>query len=175
MRYQKWGKSGCKLVCYSRDKSKVHMVKDPDCPNDGVWADEIEAALLEDLFSFEVRKNQTVAKEEKNVIDILRENEKKLNDKLKRLYSLYAEADDDALKETINEVKNSLKAVENQIRREEKQQILSKKKSVLKKQLVTLRESWEYMTSAEKRNIVLACVDKVVIKDDDVQFFYTID
>ena len=59
--------------------------------------------------------------------------------------------------------------------REEKQQILSKKKSVLKKQLVTLRESWEYMTSAEKRNIVLACVDKVVIKDDDVQFFYTID
>jgi len=174
MRYQKWGKAGYKLVCYSRDKSKPHMVKDPDCPNEGVWAQEIEVVLLEDLFSFEIKKTQTVADNEKSVAEILKENEKKLNDKLKRLYSLYAEDGDDVLKEAITEVKNSLETVKGQIRREEKQQILSKNQRRLKKQLSTLKETWEYMTSTERRNIILACVEKIVIKNDDVNIFYKI-
>ena len=46
MRYQKWGKSGYRIVCYSRDKSKPHLVKNPDCENEIFYADEIEDGLI---------------------------------------------------------------------------------------------------------------------------------
>lgn len=172
MRYQKWGKNGYKLVCYSHDKSKPHMVKDPNCPNDGIWAEEIENILLEDLFSLSIEQSNKKPLPQKNITEILRENEKKLNDKLKRLYSLYAEADDDVLKETIDEVKKSIRAVQLKIKREEKQQIISKQSIELKKRLSSLRESWEYMTTDERRNIILACIDKIIVKNNDVKLYY---
>lgn len=49
MRYQKWGKAGDRLVCYSRDKSKPHLVHDADCPNRGVMAREVEEVVQRDL------------------------------------------------------------------------------------------------------------------------------
>jgi hypothetical protein len=33
MRYQKWGKSGYKICCYSQQSNKDYMVKDPNCDN----------------------------------------------------------------------------------------------------------------------------------------------
>ncbi len=174
MRYQKWGKSGYKLVCYSHDKSKSHLVKDPDCTNYGIWAQELENVVLEDLFSFSIKKKHKNSNTEKSVIDILKENEKKLKDKLKRLYNLYAEAEDEALKDTITEVKKSLDSVKAQINREEKQQLLSKRSKELKKQLSTLRESWEYMTLREQKNIVSDCIEKIVVNNNDVKIYYKI-
>ncbi len=174
MRYQRWGKSGYKLVCYSHDKSKSHLVKDPDCTNYGIWAQELETVVLEDLFSFSLNQKQKKFKNEKSVIDILKENERRLNDKLKRLYNLYAEAEDDALKETITEVKKSLNDVKKQINIEEKQHLISKRKNELKKQLSTLRESWEYMTKHERKAIVSDCIEKIVVNNNDAKIYYKI-
>ena len=49
MRYQKWGGAGDKLVCYSRDKSKPHLVHDANCPNCGVMARQVEEVVIRDL------------------------------------------------------------------------------------------------------------------------------
>ena len=46
MRYQKWGKHDSKIVCYSTDKSKIHLVKNPDCDNVKQWASDIENAII---------------------------------------------------------------------------------------------------------------------------------
>ncbi|MBR5155318.1 MAG: recombinase family protein [Clostridia bacterium] len=174
MRYQKWGKAGYKLVCYSHDKSKAHLVRDPDCTNQGIWAQELETVVLDDLFSFSIKRKHKTSKNEKSVIDVLKENEKKLNDKLKRLYNLYAEAEDEALKETISEVKRGLDSVKKQINREEKQQLISKRSNELKKQLSTLRESWKYMTNHEQKNIVNDCIEKIVVNNNEVKIYYKI-
>ncbi len=174
MRYQKWGKYRYKLVCYSHDKSKPHMVKDPDCTNDGIWADELEMVVLNDLFSFSISSEKSKIISQKSVIEILKENENKLNDKLKRLYNLYAEAEDDTLKETIADVKKSLNSLKAQISREEKAQLISKRNKELKTQLSTLRESWEYMTRHEQKNIINSCIDKIVVNNDDVKIYYKI-
>ncbi len=174
MRYQKWGKSGYKLVCYSHDKSKPHMVKDPDCTNDGIWAQELEDVVLEDLFSFSINSKSTAKKPKRSITDTLKESEKKLNEKLKRLYNLYAEAEDDALKETIAEIKRSLNSVQLQISREEKQQVISRKNKELKTRLSTLRESWEYMTRIEQKNIINSCIEKIVVNNSDVKIYYKI-
>lgn len=37
MRYQKWGKHGSKIVCYSQQSSKPYLVKDPNCDQDKIW------------------------------------------------------------------------------------------------------------------------------------------
>lgn len=172
MRYQMWGKQGYRLVCYSKDKSKPHLVKDPDCSNGGIWAIELENVVKEDLFSLGLKTKNRVTKEERDILEILRENEKKITEKLKRLYNLYAESADDALKETIADVKKSLNELQNQIKREERQKTLSKNRQEIKKQLSTLRESWEYMTDKERRKVVESCVEEITVANDDVDIYY---
>ncbi len=174
MRYQKWGKSGYRLVCYSHDKSKRHMVKDPDCTNHGIWAEELESVVLEDLFSFSIRTKGNQIKPSKSIIEILKENESKLNEKLKRLYNLYADGADEVLKDTIADIKKSLKSVAKQIEREENQQLISKQHNELKTRLSTLRDSWGYMTRQEQKNIISSCIDKIVADNDDVKIYYKI-
>ena len=172
MRYQIWGKQGYRLVCYSKDKSKPHLVKDPNCTNGGIWAVELENVVKEDLFSLGLKTKNKVTKEERDILEILRENESKITEKLKRLYNLYAESADDTLKETINDVKKSLSELQKQINREEKQKILSKNRQKIKKQLSTLRESWEYMTDKERRKVVENCVEEITVADDNVDIYY---
>ncbi len=172
MRYQMWGKQGYRLVCYSKDKSKPHLVKDPNCTNSGIWAVELENVVKEDLFSLGLKNKNKVTETERDILEILRENETKITEKLKRLYNLYAESADDALKETINDVKKSLNELQNQINREEKQKILTKNRQKIKKQLSTLRESWEYMTDKERRKVVESCVEEISILNDKVNIFY---
>lgn len=172
MRYQKWGKKGYKLVCYSHDKSKPHMVRDPDCQNEGIWAEEIEDIVLNDLFSISVKENTKKEPDEKSVLDILRENQKKLEMKLKRLYSLYGDGDDETLIDTINEVKKDLKTLKDEIEKEENERLVSQKGKELKKRLKTLKESWEYMTKDEQRKIVSDCVSKIVATDKEVNIYY---
>ncbi len=172
MRYQRWGKKGFKLVCYSKDKSKPHMVKDPDCQSSGIWASEIEGAVLDDLFSIGFESKEQKVNEEKNILDILKDNEKKLNEKLKRLYLLYAEDDNDALLETISDVKSNLKQAREQIKREEKERAISKRSTDIKQKLETLPEAWEYMTLQEKRRIIEDCVSEIIATDNDVKIYY---
>ncbi len=172
MRYQKWGKNGYKLVCYSKDKSKPHMVKDPDCKNEGIWAEDLEKIVLEDLLSIGIKETENKSGETQSVIDILKENEKKQSDKLRRLYLLYAEDEDDELKKAIDDVKKSLASVRNQIQREEKEQIISNKNKKLMHQLKTLRESWEFMTRKEQKNIVSSCVSQILATENDVKIYY---
>lgn len=172
MRYQMWGKQGYRLVCYSKDKSKPHLVKDPDCTNGGIWAVELENVVKEDLFSLGLKTKNKAIKAERDILEILRENESKITEKLKRLYNLYAESADDALKETIADVKKSLSELQNQIKREEKQKTLSKNRREIKKQLSTLRESWEYMTEKERRKVVESCVEEITVANDNVDIYY---
>lgn len=172
MRYQRWGKQGYRLVCYSKDKSKPHLVKDPDCTNVGIWAAELENVVKEDLFSIGVKTQNNKKIDEKDVLEILKENEAKITEKLKRLYNLYAEATDDALKETIAETKKSLSELQSQINREEKQKILSRNRREIKKQLSTLRESWGYMTDRERRKVVESCVEEITVANEDVEIYY---
>ncbi len=173
MRYQKWGKNGNKIVCYSKDKSKPHLVKDPNCQSDGIWADELEEIVLNDLFSLKLKDDKNGRKTEtKNIQETLKNSEKRLEEKLKRLYLLFAEAEDDALKSAIADVKNQLSEVKKQLSREKEQQTISRGREEIKAQLRTLKEAWEYMTQAEKRNIVRSCVSEIIVSNGDVEIFY---
>jgi len=172
MRYQRWGNQGFRLVCYSKDKSKPHLVKDPDCNNPGIWAAELENVVKEDLFSIGLKNSNAKIISEKSTADLIKENEKKLTEKLKRLYNLYAESQDEVLKSTIDEVKKNLDEVKKQIAREESQKVITKRNRELKKQLLTLRESWDYMTQKERRSVIESCISEIIVDGKSAEIYY---
>lgn len=172
MRYQKWGKNGAKIVCYSHDKSKPHLVKDPECPNDGIWAYALEDIVINDIFSLKLKKEKKQGEQTKSVLEILTEQEKKLSEKLKRLYLIYAESDDEELTEAINEVKKNLESIREKLLQERERQTISKNINEIKARLESLGETWEYMTGEERRNIIKSCVSEVVVSNNDVKIYY---
>ncbi len=174
MRYQKWGKNGYKIVCYSKDKSKPHLVKDPDCPSEGIWADELEDIVKTDLFSLGLKesKDKRHMSANEKILDVLEKRKKKVGEKLKKLYLVYAESEDFALDDAIKETKEELEKLEAQIRVEKEQQVVSKTEKELKKKLSTLKESWDFMTAHEQRSIVRNCVHEIKAKENDVKIYY---
>lgn len=177
MRYHKWGKNGYKIVCYSHDKSKPHLIKDPDCPNDGVWAEELENVIKEDLFSLGVKnKNKkNLYTTSASVLEILEERRKRTIEKLKKLYLIFAESEDTALSSAIKETKAELKEIEKKISIEKKQRLVSKRENEIKTRLSTLRESWEYMTLQEQCSIIKDCVSEIVVCGNDIKIYYKFD
>lgn len=177
MRYQKWGKSGYKIVCYSRDKSKPHLVKSESCENETFWADEIEDLVLKDIFSLNLKSAEKPKSSlsENNVLKILSLRKEELEKKLKKLYILFSESDDDILLETIEDIKNEIIAVENQISAESKNNTIKNKIKKTKKQIKDLKNSWEYMTPGEKREIIRSLIEKIILKPNGAEIYYRFD
>lgn len=171
MRYQKWGKRGCKLCCYSLEKNKPYLVKDENCTNEKIWADEVEKAVTEDLLglSYEISSGEFPETDIKSVLETKKEQCEK---KLKRLYKLFAEGEDDTLLSAINEAKEELKKAEEALNSEKAKLIEQTHINEKKKSLKTLPDTWPYMTNAEKRNIVRSLVDKVTVTKDSVKIDY---
>lgn len=165
MRYQKWGKRDCKIVCYSQDKSKTHLVKDPDCDNCKLWASDIEDIVVKDLltYSFEQSKINTPQISNMSLLEVLHDQYNTAAQKLRRLYNLYAESEDEILLDSINEAKKELRNIQLQIENETEKTQQEDNFTNLKKTLSTLSETWEYMTPKEKKVLVNDCINKVTI------------
>ncbi len=174
MRYQQWGSNGYKIVCYSKDKSKTHLVKNENCCNEGIWADELEEIVREDLFSLSLKNKikKGVENKKKSIDEILENRRKKVAARLKRLYILFADSEDIALDSAIKDTKKELQDIEKQINTENNRKTISRHNNEIKKVLSTLEESWAYMTAQERRNIVRSCVSEIVVNNGDVKIFY---
>ena len=172
MHYQKWGKKGHKFVCYSQQSSKPYLVKDPNCDQEKYWADEIEQEVINRIFLLKEQDNKDNKDkkiEDTNVIDVLNTQKKEVEKKIKRLYNLYAESEDDILLATIQENKKQLDFINNKIQREIESNVTTASKNKVKKSLDTLQENWEYMTDKEKQTIVRSIVNKVIITGNEIR------
>ena len=120
MRYQRWGKKGLKIYCYSQQTSKMNLVKDPDCDNMRIDAGDHEDIVIKSLCDF--TKNITSVGQtidiKSSAISVLQQKYDTIAAKIKRLYNLYAKSEDELLLETIEENKDELikisKALENE-------------------------------------------------------------
>ena len=175
MRYQKWGKKGTKFVCYSQQKSKQYLIKDPNCNQEKPWADEIEAFVIKTLFLLKNRKpKESDDMMEDSKVDVLNNQREELEKKIKKLYNLYAESEDDILLDTINENKKKLVLIKQTIDSEITQRNLTSNKEQLKESIETLEDKWDYMTHQERQNIVRFLVEKVMITDNNIEIKLTI-
>ena len=173
MRYQKWGKAGCKLICYSHQTSKKYLIKDENCPQEKIWADEVEEAVLNYLFSLKEDTNGQEIKEdslisETNILNELEENKELLQKKIKRLYNLYSESEDDILLETINEQKEKLKSIDKKIENELQNKHNASRKLETAKIVTNLSDTWEYMTTEEQQKILRMIINKITITGHNI-------
>ena len=175
MRYQKWGNGTIKIYCYSQQKSRPKLIKDPNCDNEKVNACDIEEIVLKNLFSYTKKIKSTVSENPKpntSAIEVFKKKYDTLVGKIKRLYNLYAESGDTILLQTIEENKKELQMVENELsiasdvekgRNEIEQQT---------KMIANLEESWSLMTIKEKQQALRLCINKVVIDGYNVSIQY---
>jgi len=176
MRYQKWGSAGCKIVCYSQDKSKPHLVRDEHCDNARLWAEDLEQAVRDDLFSFASgRQKGSPLPEKQNILALLKRQHEETSRKIKRLYHLFAEEQNDLLLGTIQELREQLGALQAQMAQEEAAQNAARKTGETRKILTTLRQSWNHMTVSERRRVVRSCVERIVVTDGAAEVYYRVD
>ena len=173
MRYQKWGKRGHKLVCYSRQGSKPYLVRDPGCTQEYVWADEVEDAVVEDLFRFSAEKTlEPEAETRKSVRELLEKQREKAERKLRRLYSLYSEGEDETLREAVREQQKELASLRERISMEEARQTLSRRKKKALEKIQSLRDGWPAMTPMERRAVVDQVIERVTVTGHALSIAY---
>uniref|UniRef100_A0AAU8B6J4 Integrase n=1 Tax=Dulem virus 39 TaxID=3145757 RepID=A0AAU8B6J4_9CAUD len=117
MRYHKWN-GNHRLVCYSRIKGKPYMCKDENCTNKIVMAKTVEDEVEECFGNFVITLDKP--KEYQNKTGEIESAIKKMNTKIKNLYELYAESPNKNLLEVIREEEKKLKVLNERLESEKK-------------------------------------------------------
>ncbi len=173
MRYQKWGNAGYKLVCYSQQISKPYLVKDPDCDNETVWAEDIEKTVVADLMEMTSDEIKTDGKDAPvSVSETLKKKKSSLEQKLRRLYDLYAEAGNTVLLGNIKELTDEIKKLDDKLREEESRGVWTKTAEAAKERLRNIRETWNYMDIQEQRSLICSVIDKITVTHNSVRIDY---
>ncbi len=173
MRYQKWGKDGTKIYCYSRQTSKKNLIKDPNCDNERVDAAEVEEAVINDMLSLSVKYSENGVKAKK--VDVIKEYEGKLNEvqqKIKRLYNLYATDGNEILLSAINENKEELENIMKRLDFEREKQKRASTKHKKHKLIEKIADGWDMMSNDERQKLVREIINKVVLTDGRVDIYY---
>lgn len=175
MRYQKWGSDKVKIYCYSQQKTKLNLVKDPNCDNARVDADDIERAVLEDLFTITdriVANSKRGNKVKVSSSKVLQQRYNIISEKIKRLYNVYADDPNPLLLETIKENQKELEYLSQAIEKEKEAISLSEDIDKQNGMVKNLRNKWNTMTIKEKQKALRICIDKIIITDDKIDVHY---
>ena len=175
MRYQKWGKDGLKIYCYSQQKSRPKLIKDPNCDNEKINAFELEEIVLKNLFSYTKKIKSTVPENSSpntSAIEVFKKKYDTLVSKIKRLYNLYAERGDTILLQTIEENNKELQMVENELSIASSVEKDRREIELQTKTITNLEESWKLMTIKEQQQALRLCINKIVIDGYNVSIQY---
>ncbi|MDR1132072.1 MAG: recombinase family protein [Oscillospiraceae bacterium] len=173
MRYQKWGRAGFKLVCYSQQVSKPYLVRDPGCDNERVWAEDIEKAVAADLAAMTADEvSGGNASRPLSLAETLRKKRAQLEQKLRRLYDLYAEAGNSVLLASINGLTDEIKKLDDRLLDEEKRGLSEKTAEAARERLRNIREAWPYMEMRERRSLIASVIDRITVTHNAVRIDY---
>ena len=174
MRYQKWGKNGLKIYCYSQQTSKKHLIKDENCDNYKVDACDIESIVLADLFkrTANIQSTNKYMAFQTSALQVLQRKYEMLSAKIKRLYNLYALDGNELLLATINDNKRELAKVSEDLSNEENLQANVKSINEKNQMICNLQNTWDSMTIKEKQQALRICIDYIEIKHDKIDIHY---
>lgn len=175
MRYSRWGNGRYKLTCYSQQTSKKYLIKDPNCDNAKVWADEVENEVIKDIFSLSsaLKGTDVTPKDDStNTLDILKEQFETTNNKLRRLYDLYSSQQGSTLLSVIEETKKALDEITLKIDEEVRNRTVTKTITRTKELVKNVSAAWEYMTVIEKKNLIHSVVKCVTVDGNEVSIDY---
>ena len=179
MRYQKWGKTGLKIYCYSQQRSKQNLVKDPNCDNRRYDAAEVEALVVEDVLRLTDRLDAGQLppgqKLQQDALAAARSRCESLTAKIKRLYNLYAETEDAVLLETIRENQAELQSAESLLENEQAARAAAAEAREKLGAVTNLRGRWDSLSMGEKRRILRLCIRRIVLTGEAVDIEYLLE
>lgn len=171
MRYQKWGDRGFRLVCYSRQLSKPYLVRDPGCDNEPVWAENVEAAVISDIFAMTAQKIE-LGESAVSTEELLEKKIQTLSTKLRRLYELYAENGNEVLRQSISKLTAELDAARSSLDMEKTAGAVSKAAAKAGERLLNVQSTWDYMSFEEKRELICSVVDRITLTHREMEIDY---
>lgn len=169
MRYQKWAKDGsCKLICYSRQKSKPSLARTDNCPNELFWAADVEAAVIQELFklTFLEDSSKQDASPFVNSSDALMKQISAAKRKLNRLYDFDDDEDDSVLEEKIQTLRAQIRELEKQLENEEEKKRIARKIEKASIILRNLEGTWPKMSDKERQAVCQELIDRIEIYKD---------
>ncbi len=171
-RYQKWG-SVVKMYCYSQQKSRPRLIRDPNCPNLKANSEDVEKYVLNELFKMSLDEKyfeKRMTTNATNDMQIAEERQKEIEKQIQNLLGVLAEGFiTKEIKEKIKSLENEKKKLEKQIQKKKKQESNLK---VFKEKIYNLHEIWDSLDFNEKRSILITIINKIVIKDDEIMIYY---
>lgn len=172
-RYQKWGQRII-CYCYSQQKSKPKLIKDPNCNNIRLDSFEIEDAFLEQLFAMSLNEElfrQTFNLSKLNLKDELNARIEKTQKRIDNLIQLLSEnlANEDVKKELEKLVKEKAETIK-QI-----EEIAVQEKDVKTfEQIRNLSKVWKDLEFQEKRNLIEQLLDKIIVDGKTLQIYWNV-
>lgn len=164
MRYQKWGKYH-KIICYSQQKTKDYMVRDPNCGNKKAFAYEIEEEVEDAFKNFIINVDEK--KETESNAGIIEDSIKKSNEKVKKLYNLYVDNQSNNLMELIQEEEARVNGLKEQLEYERLKEHKTNGERLNK--IKRVADVWDSLTNKEKNMVLKECVERITITNDDLE------
>lgn len=172
-RYQKWGQRII-CYCYSQQKSKPKLIKDPNCNNIRLDSFEIEDSFLEQLFAMSLNEElfrDTFDLSKTNLVDELNVRLDKTQKKIENLIQLLSDniANEEIKKELAkltSEKSNIIKELENIKEKERATKTYDKIKN--------LESVWTGMEFKEKRNVIEQLLDKIVVDGKTLKIYWNV-
>ena len=172
-RYQKWGKR-IVCYCYSQQKSKPKLVRDPNCNNNRMDSFEIEDNFLEQLFMMSLDENlfrKTFNLSKVNKKDELDNRLEKQQKKIENLISLLSEdIAQDEIKKELNKLIHEKEQIIEKINEISEQETTEKTYDKIK----NLNVIWNDLEFKEKRNIIEGLLDKIIVDGKTLKIFWNV-
>lgn len=172
-RYQKWGQRII-CYCYSQQKSKPKLIKDPNCNNLRLDSFEIEDSFLEQLFAMSLNEDlfrETFNLSKINLKEELTDRLNKIVKKIENLIQLLSEdIANDEIKKEIARLKSEKSDVSKQIEDIKKKERTTKTYDKIK----NLDCVWKDMEFKEKRNVIESLLDKIIVDGKTLKIYWNV-
>lgn len=174
LRYQKWGKSATKIVCYSRQKSKGYLVKNPECTLPYFDSEEIEGYVLKDIFKVKTANIKPHKSTREDLLKVLQMQYDAECKALKRLYELYSKSGDFILLETIENTKENIKILNEKISNEKRLGEITKQNQKILDELTNIESLWKYMSIKDRQQFIRSVIEKIILYPTRIEVVYRI-
>ena len=173
-RYQKWGKRVI-CYCYSQQKSKPKLVKDPNCRNKRLDSFEIEDAFLEQLFEISLDEDKFNDTFDIARADVKKEMTTRINKIQKKIDNLVVCLSEglalDEIRDKINQLTKEREDIEDKLQIERQKEEKNDKAFI---KIQNLNLVWNKMDFKEKRTVVEELLDKIVIDGTELKIWWKI-
>lgn len=156
------------MVCYSQQRSKQYLIRDPNCDVPAPFAEDVESGVIQTLFAISKEKLVDAQKSVRSgsVSDMLQEQLNKAESKLRRLYGLYGDSGDTCLLDTIKETKTVIDSLRLSLEDESSKEVVTRSAMSVYKKLDGIQDIWSQMTIQEQRAILTSVIDRITISAD---------